>query len=129
MYGPKNEVVWPKQLRLDVAANRLPGPVHGRNRPQTRAECPTGPCPWVSCRYHLYLDVGRRGELILNQPGKEPDELEETCALDLAERGPMTLAEIGELLSVSREAVRQIEELAWKNMKPRAKRVARELEQ
>ncbi len=125
----KNRTIFLKQLKLDVAANPLPGPVHGRNRPKTRGECPTGPCPWVSCRYHLYLDVGRRGELVLNQPDKEPDELEEWCALDMAERGGMRLAEIGELLSVSREAVRQMEELAWKNMKPRAKRVARELEE
>ena len=28
-------------------------------RPRTRAECRghEGPCPWVSCKHHLYLDI------------------------------------------------------------------------
>ena len=32
-------------------------------KPQTRAECVDGPrpCPYVSCKHHLYLDVRRRG--------------------------------------------------------------------
>lgn len=33
----------------------------------------------------------------------------ETCALDAADRGGMTLEEVGEVLGVTRERVRQIE--------------------
>ena len=56
-------------------------------RPRTRAECPDtseGPCPWVSCKYHLYLDVNERtGSIKLNFPGLEVWELPDTCAVDV----------------------------------------------
>jgi len=35
-----------------------------------------------------------------------------SCALDVAEDGPKTLAQVGEILGVTRERVRQIEEMA-----------------
>lgn len=85
-------------------------------RPKTRGECPdtaSGPCPWVSCKYHLYLDVNERtGSIKFNFPHLEVWELTETCALDLADRGGMTLEATGEAISVTRERARQIETLA-----------------
>jgi DNA-directed RNA polymerase sigma subunit (sigma70/sigma32) len=66
----------------------------------------------VSCRYHLYLEVNEHGHIQLNHPGLEPDELDalpDTCALDVAERGPATLADVGQVLDRSPERVRQIE--------------------
>lgn len=58
--------------------------------PRTRGECIGGPrpCPHAWCRHRL--DDGQ-------------------CVLDLAERGGMTLEEIGALLHVTKEATRQIE--------------------
>jgi hypothetical protein len=94
------------------AMQHIPVVVH--DRPTNTNDCPTGPCPWVSCRYHLYLDVNKRGELILNQPDREPLELEEPCALRVASKGAHNLNQIGELLSVTRERVRQIESKAQK---------------
>jgi hypothetical protein len=84
------------------------------HRPRQRSECPTfRPCPFVSCRYHLYLDVTRRGRLRINFPERELDDLEVTCALDVAEEGPKTLEEIGRIMGgISRERVRQIEQAA-----------------
>jgi hypothetical protein len=82
-------------------------------RPRTRAECANAPrpCPFVSCRYHLYLDVHQSsGSLTLNFPDADPDELPATCALDVADAGPATLEHVGELLNISRERVRQLEE-------------------
>jgi hypothetical protein len=81
-------------------------------RPWSRGDCQDGarPCPWVSCRYHLYLDVDRgSGSLKLNFPDREPWELEETCSLDVADRGGETLERVGELIHVTRERTRQIE--------------------
>ena len=46
-----------------------------------------------------------------NFPHKEVWELEETCALDVAERGGLTLEEVGELLNLTRERIRQMESL------------------
>lgn len=80
------------------------------DRPRTRGECQGGerPCPFVSCRFHLYLDV--QGPAVkLNFPDREVDELDETCALDVADRGGATLHEAGTLMNVTRERVRQIE--------------------
>lgn len=85
-------------------------------RPRTRGECPEGPCPWVSCVHHLYLDVSEdTGAIKINHPGKEPWELDETCSLDVADPlrtgvgEGVTLEEVGALLNVTRERVRQVE--------------------
>lgn len=86
-----------------------------RQLPATRAECVQGehaerPCPFVSCRWHLYLDVSdRTGSLKLNFPGLEPWELAETCALDVADRGGVTLEDVGQLMNLTRERIRQFE--------------------
>lgn len=88
-------------------------------RPETRAECAEGvrPCPFVSCRHHLYLDVTpHTGGIRLNFPALEPDELGESCSLDVADRGGETLAVIGSLLNMTRERVRQIEGAAIRHV-------------
>lgn len=73
------------------------------------------PCPWVGCVNHLYLDVMDNGASIrLNFPSKEPWELEETCALDVAERDGATLDEVGKTINITRERVRQLIEQAFK---------------
>lgn len=86
-------------------------PAAGHGRPRTRGECVEGPrpCPWVSCRHHLALDIRNNGTITLNHPGVELGDLEETCALDVADRGSQERAHIGRLLGVSDERVRQIE--------------------
>jgi hypothetical protein len=81
-------------------------------RPKTRAECGDGPrpCLYVSCRFHLYLEVNEAtGSIKLNFPDVEPWDLPETCALDIAERGGLTLEEIGRLMNMTRERARQLE--------------------
>jgi len=83
-------------------------------RPTHRSQCKSGPrpCPWVSCRYHLYLDVRRDGIVKLNFPDREPEEMTVSCSLDLAEDGPRTLDQVATLMGMSRERARQIEEQA-----------------
>ncbi len=90
-------------------------------RPKTRSECPSyRPCPYVSCRYHLYLDVTRRGRLRLNFPETEVIDLEISCALDLSARGSKTLEQIGFIMGgISRERVRQIEQAALEALRRR----------
>lgn len=81
-------------------------------RPHARADCvdTARPCLFVSCKYNLYLDVNPvTGSIKFNFPGKEIWELAETCALDVAERGGITLEEIGDLMNLTRERVRQLE--------------------
>jgi hypothetical protein len=84
-------------------------------RPKTRAECKDGarPCPFLACKHHLYLDVNpETGSIKLNFPHLELSEMKETCALDIADRGPITLEEIGEIMNLTRERIRQLEQSA-----------------
>ena len=81
-------------------------------RPENRVQCRTAmrPCLFVACKYHLYLDVNpETGSIKMNFPDMDVWELEETCSLDVAERGGVTLEEVGEILNLTRERVRQVE--------------------
>lgn len=81
-------------------------------RPKTRKECANvaRPCPYVSCKYHLYIDVNpNTGSIKINFPDKEVWELEQSCALDVAQQGGITLEEVGEILNLTRERIRQVE--------------------
>lgn len=66
------------------------------------------PCPFVSCRWHLAVDVTGAGSLTENFPDLDVDELTETCALDVADRGGHGAETVGRLLNVTRETVRLI---------------------
>ena len=81
-------------------------------RPKSRADCVDGPrpCPWVSCKYHLYLDISpKTGSIKLNFPDIEPWEMVESCVLDIADRGPVTLEDVGRIMNLTRERIRQLE--------------------
>lgn len=85
-------------------------------RPLVRGDCKADavrPCPWVSCSMHLYLDVNPdTGKIKLNFPALEVWEMAETCTLDIADRGGVTLEEVGAAMNITRERVRQMETLA-----------------
>jgi hypothetical protein len=82
------------------------------SRPRSRADCAQAqrPCLFISCKHHLYLDVNpATGSIKLNFPEKEVWELDETCALDVADRGGITLEEVGTIMNLTRERIRQVE--------------------
>jgi hypothetical protein len=84
----------------------------GVERPKHRGDCQSveRPCPFVSCEHHLYLDVNpSSGAIKLNFPHLEVWEMAETCALDVADRGGITLEEVGAILNLTRERIRQVE--------------------
>ena len=81
-------------------------------RPRSRADCAAGPrpCMFISCKHHLYLDENpATGSIKLNFPDMEVWELAETCALDVADRGGITLEEVGSIMNLTRERIRQVE--------------------
>ncbi|MBX5483868.1 MAG: DNA-binding protein [Myxococcaceae bacterium] len=111
-----------KEMARDLRRRRLAGEIDPEEqellsfidkvRPKTRADCVNGPrpCLFVSCKHNLYLDVNpETGSIKLNFPDKEIWELEYTCALDVAEKGGITLEEVGAIMNLTRERIRQVE--------------------
>jgi hypothetical protein len=88
-------------------------------RPKTRSDCKDGPrpCPWVSCKYHLALEVTRFGGLKHRFPGTELEDMPQTCLLDVTDEGPKGLDVVGYLMNIGKERVRQIEEQAKESFK------------
>lgn len=80
-------------LRLSV--------LRDERQPVTRGDCVGGqrPCPWDACRHHLLLAP--------------------SCALDVVDANPVgvTLEVVGDLLGVTRERIRQIEEKALRKLR------------
>ena len=115
--GPICPACWEQPLRSDntkgicgycQAAGAKPTPP----LPRCRAECAEAerPCPHLGCRFHLYLDVNpSTGSIKFNFPGKDLGDLPETCALDVADRGGVTLEEVGQIMNLTRERIRQME--------------------
>jgi hypothetical protein len=98
--------------KTELNLGRMMYPEEQYWRPQTRGECAEmeRPCPFVSCKYHLYIDVHPvRGSIKINFPDLEVWEMTDTCALDIADRGGITLEEVGEIMNLTRERVRQVE--------------------
>jgi len=107
-----------RQFRQQMAAGGLDPELQAlaaeleATRPKVRADCATGPrpCPYVSCKFNLYVDVNpRTGSVKMNFPDKELWEIADTCALDVADRGGITLEEVGAIMNLTRERVRQLE--------------------
>ena len=69
------------------------------------------PCVFIACKHTLFLDVSETGSIIFNFPHLEPHQMpaDQSCALDLAERGAMTLEDIAVVTNLTRERIRQVE--------------------
>lgn len=106
-----------KLTRAEVAAGQdLPDTLDELPR---RSECKGGarPCPLVRCTYNLYLEVNpRSGSLKITFPQLEPWDMKESCALDVAERGGVTLEEVGSIMGLTRERIRQVEGRALRKL-------------
>lgn len=128
--GPEVRIPWPlkwptpgerrtdstiRLTKADEAIGRFLYPERF-GRPRTRADCADvpRPCPFVGCRFNLYLDLNLVGNIRYNY-NCEPWEMAHSCVLDLADEMPRDLKRIGELLGLSRERVRQIEHQAMEH--------------
>jgi hypothetical protein len=110
---PRSKTIAMKRLtREELRLGALLNPPIDEPRPRLRGECENDirPCPWVACKHHLYLDVNpETGSIKINFPDLEPWEMSETCALDVADRSGITLEEVGEIMNLTRERIRQVE--------------------
>jgi hypothetical protein len=109
----RSKTIAPRRLtKEELRMGALLGQLDSVDKPRMRSECIDGPrpCPFVSCKHHLYLDVNpETGSIKLNFPDLEIWEMAETCSLDVADRGGITLEEVGEILNLTRERIRQVE--------------------
>lgn len=79
-------------------------------RPKTRGECLAGPrpCPFVSCRHHLFID----SLTVKGEPRSRFEDLEqlaETCSLDVADAGARPARTVGRVMGLSHGRVQQLE--------------------
>ena len=101
-----------RMTKRELEIGRLLYPETDYDKPRTRVECLDGPrpCPYVSCKHHLYIDVSpRTGAIKLNFPDLEVWDMGESCALDVADRGGTTLEDVGAIMNLTRERIRQVE--------------------
>jgi hypothetical protein len=101
-----------RMTKRELELGRLLYPEVDIEKPRSREDCANGerPCPFVSCKHHLFLDVSAKtGAIKLNFPDLEVWEMTETCALDVADRGGTTLEEVGAIMNLTRERIRQVE--------------------
>ena len=101
-----------RMTKRELEIGRLLYPEDNYWKPRQRSECADGPrpCPYVSCQHHLYVDVSpRTGAIKLNFPDLELWEMGESCALDVADRGGTTLEDVGAIMNLTRERIRQVE--------------------
>lgn len=79
-------------------------------RPRTRGECVGGPrpCPWVSCRHHLALEITADGVRLMLP--EDPDDWHglETCSLDVADRGGFGQTDLAALLDGTEYTYRRV---------------------
>lgn len=80
------------------------------DRPRKRGDCAQAmrPCPWVSCRYHLFLDVNSRGSIIYRGTSDvaELATMRYTCALDAADDGGFSERGVGRVIKQTGASVR-----------------------
>ena len=101
-----------RMTKRELEIGRMLYPETDYYKPRARGECVDGPrpCPYVSCQHHLHLDVSpRTGAIKLNFPDLEVWDMNETCALDVADRGGTTLEDVGAIMNLTRERIRQVE--------------------
>ena len=101
-----------EQMDRDVHALARAG-VYSR-RPRLVSDCPTGPCPWVSCRHHLKIDVDPITHSVKdNFPGLDVTDMAETCSLRVAALvtpgQTMPLERVGAFVNLTMERARQLE--------------------
>lgn len=101
-----------RMTKRELEVGRLLYPEMDYWKPKTRSQCIDGPrpCPYVSCKHHLFLDVSAKtGAIKLNFPDLDLWEMGESCALDVADRGGTTLEDVGAIMNLTRERIRQVE--------------------
>src|SRR5450432_350497 len=101
-----------RMTKRELEIGRLLYPETEYWKPRAREACAEGPrpCPFVSCKHHLFIDVSpRTGAIKLNFPDLEVWDMGESCALDVADRGGTTLEDVGAIMNLTRERIRQVE--------------------
>lgn len=79
------------------------------DRPTHRIMCPdVRPCPFVSCRYNNYLEIGETGNVRVSLEGIHAWERRHSCALDMADSSMQHTREIASATGLTRTRVNQI---------------------
>ena len=111
------------QIKRDMTCTALHGKIR---RPRKRSECPETPCPYVSCEWHLMLDVNEHGAITKSY--EDITEMPYTCLFEFIDKQRYIvntehnttkggiLVEVGRALGITRERVRQIQNEALQKL-------------
>jgi hypothetical protein len=120
----KNLSDWAKLSKKDIAKLSEPLEVEGRKytrklqlylRPSVFGECQAqnlgtekNPCPFVSCKWNLTLDVNEKGNVLDNQIDNMTNEQTANCQYTCVLQAIANYSTPSDILSVSRQRVSQI---------------------
>ena len=95
-------------------------PRHGNG---VAGDCPTGPCPFASCRHSLLVTIRRSGSVKRTWPNLDVDQVRETCSLRVAaqqaakgEDEPMSFSDIGAVMNMTAQRAEQINAVAERKL-------------
>ena len=101
-----------RMTKRELEIGRLLYPENGYWRPRTRAECAGERDParlfLVNITYS-WMFPRARGRSNSNFPDLDVWDMNESCALDVADRGGTTLEDVGAIMNLTRERIRQVE--------------------
>jgi hypothetical protein len=84
--------------------NLLPADHPGKDYCSERED---GPCKYILCKNHPATSVNKSGRIIVHHPYISLTDMRYTCISDL---GDSTLEEVGRIMNLTRERIRQLEE-------------------
>ena len=78
------------------------------HRPTRRRDCPKNyvPCPYVSCRHHLWTDCTAAGRIVRS---KAWGNIRATCSLRYADVGAMLGCDVADVMGLTRRQIVTIE--------------------
>ena len=108
-------VLWRHPIVVDLSLKK----------PCVRADCASlpRPCPFISCKYNLFVEIGPKGSLDFTWPRTQPHQMPQSCALDLADEGGLTVQELADEMRLGLDVVKKSVDAALRSVRYKVARM------